>query len=158
MRSGTGRSNVGCVTDSATASPPAPDADRAPGTLSRRRRALIWTLIVVASLIGLGSILTTWVHRQMLDNQSWKDASAELIQNPRIQESLSVYLVNVLYENADVAAGLEERLPDNLKPLAGTLAGALRQPATDGVKRLLAAPRVQQLWINANGVAQQKLV
>jgi hypothetical protein len=34
----------------------------------------------------------------------------------------------------------------------------LRQPATDGVKRLLEAPRVQQLWINANAAAQQKLV
>jgi hypothetical protein len=146
------------VTDSTPASSPAADADRVPGTLSGRRRALIRTLIVVASLIGLASILTTWVHRQMLDNQSWKNASAELIEDPQVQESLSVFLVNELYANVDVAAGLAERLPDNLKPLAGTVAGALRQPATDGIQRLLAAPRVQQLWIDANAVAQQKLV
>jgi hypothetical protein len=146
------------VTDSAPEAPPAADADRVPGTLSGRRRALIWTLIVVASLIGLASILTTWVHRQMLDNQSWKDASAELIQDQQVQDALSVFLVNELYDNVDVAAALGERLPPDLKPLAGTVAGALRQPATESVQRLLAAPRVQQLWINANGVAQQKLV
>src|SRR3954453_19508102 len=126
--------------------------------LSGRRRALIWTLIVLASVIGLGSILTTWVHRQMLDNQSWRDASAQLIENPQVQDALSVFLVNALYDNVDVAAGLEQRLPDDLKPLAEPVGGALRQPVTDSVKRLLEAPRVQQLWVNANRVAQQKLV
>src|SRR3954449_11196617 len=126
--------------------------------LSGRRRALIWTLIVLASVIALGSILTTWVHRQMLDNQSWKDASAQLIENPQVQDALSVFLVNELYDNVDVASGLEQRLPENLKPLAASVSGALRQPVTDSVKRLLEAPRVQQLWVNANGVAQQKLV
>jgi hypothetical protein len=118
----------------------------------------VWTLIVLASLIGLGSILTTWVHRQMLDNQSWKEASAQLIENPEVQNALSVFLVNELYDNVDVAAGLEQRLPTNLKQLAQPAAAALRKPATDGVKQLLEAPRVQQLWINANAAAQQKLV
>jgi hypothetical protein len=144
-----------------TAPPPnaaAVEADRVPGRMSGRRRALVWTLIVVASLIGLGSILTTWVHRQMLDNQSWKDASAQLIENPEVQNALSIYLVNQLYDNVDVASGLEERLPANLKPLAPSVAAALRQPATEGVKRLLEAPRIQQLWINANAAAHQKLV
>jgi uncharacterized SAM-binding protein YcdF (DUF218 family) len=145
-----------------TAPPPpdvaAVDADRVPGRMRGRRRALVWTLIVLASLIALGSILTTWVHRQMLDNQSWKDASAKLIVNPEVQDALSVFLVNELYDNVDVASGLAQRLPANLQPLAPTVAAALRQPATDGVKRLLEAPRVQQLWINANAAAQQKLV
>src|SRR4051812_43607210 len=123
-----------------------------------RRRALVWTLIVLASLIGLASILTTWVHRQMLDNQSWKNASARLIESPEVQNALSVFLVNELYDNVDVGSGLEQRLPDNLKPLAPSVAAALREPATNGVKRLLEAPRVQQLWINASAVAQEKLV
>ena len=133
-------------------------ADQVPGRMSGRRRALVWTLIVLASLIGLGSILTTWVHRQMLDNQSWKNASARLIRTRSVQNALSVYLVNELYDNVDVASGLEQRLPENLKPLAPSLAAALREPATNGVKRLLEAPRVQQLWINASAVAQEKLV
>jgi hypothetical protein len=125
--------------------------------LSRRRKVVIWTLIVVASLIGFASVLTTWVDRQMLDTQSWEDASADLIEDPQVRDSLSVYLVDQLYGNVDVAAGLEERLPSNLKPLAAPLAGALRQPATNAVDRLLDSPRIQQLWINASATAQQKL-
>jgi hypothetical protein len=124
----------------------------------RSRPVLVWTLVVVASLIGLASILTTWVHRQVLDNQSWKDASAQLIEDQQVRDAVSVFLVNQLYDNVDVASQLEAQLPPNLKPLAGTVAGALREPATKAVGRLLDAPRVQQLWINANAVAQEKLV
>ncbi|HTE60233.1 MAG TPA: hypothetical protein VK631_07755 [Solirubrobacteraceae bacterium] len=128
-----------------------------PDMISKRRRIAIWTLIVVASLIAFASVLTTWVDRQMLDNESWKEASTDLIEDPQVRAALSVYLVDQLYANVDVASGLEERLPNNLKPLAPTLAGALRQPATDGVERLLDSPRVQQLWIQASSTAQQKL-
>src|SRR5689334_5277488 len=94
--------------------------------LSGRRRALVWALVVVASLIGLGAILTTWVHRQMLDKQSWRDASAELIQDQQVRDALSVYLVNELYANVDVSAALAQELPTALKGLAPTAAGALR--------------------------------
>jgi hypothetical protein len=126
--------------------------------LSGRRRAAIWALVVVATLIALVSILTTWVNRQMLDNQAWQKAAAQVIQDPAVQSALSVYVVNQLYDNVNVAAQLQQQLPPNLKGLAGPISGALRQPATDAVGVLLARPRFQQLWINANAVAHQKLV
>jgi hypothetical protein len=129
-----------------------------PARLSGGRRALVWVLIVAASLLALASILATWVDRQMLDEQSWKEASAELIEDPAVRSAVSVYLVDELYDNVDVSTALSERLPADLKPLAGTLAGALRQPATDAVDRLLDSPRVQQVWIDASSLAQQKLV
>ena len=68
--------------------------------MSTRRRVLVWILIVVASLIAVGSILTTWVDRQMLDEQAWRQASAELIEDPAVREALSVYLVDELYETS----------------------------------------------------------
>ncbi len=126
--------------------------------LSRRRRAVVWGLIVLASVIGLISILTTWVDRQALDADSWRKASADLIEDQEVRDALSVYLVDQLYTNVDVGAALAERLPANLKPAAAPIAGALRQPATDAVDRLLEAPRIQQLFINASSLAQEKLV
>jgi hypothetical protein len=126
--------------------------------MSGRRRALVWSLIVGASVIAVVASLTTWVDRQMLDEDAWREASAELIEDPAVREALSVYLVDELYDNVDVAGDLEQRLPQELRQLAGPVAGALRQPATDAVDRLLDTPRVQQLWINASTLAQQKLV
>ena len=122
------------------------------------RRTLVWTLIVAASVIAVISILTTWVRRQMLDEESWRKASAELIADPQVRETLSVYLVNELYDNVNIGGELQSRLPPDLKGLADPAAGVLRQAATDGVERLLEGPRVQQLFVDASSLAQQKLV
>src|SRR4051794_15749653 len=107
------------------------DADRS-RPARRRHPALGWSLILVASLIGFRSLMPTWVHRPVLHTQSWEDASAELLQDPQVGEAVSVSLVSELYATVDVAAGLQAQLPPNLKPLAGPVAGALRQPATNG--------------------------
>jgi hypothetical protein len=129
-----------------------------PTAISRRRVRLIYSLVALASVIGLLSILTTWVNRQMLDKQAWRTASSELIRDPKVQSALSVYFVNQLYDNVDVSAQLENELPPNLKPLAAPVAAALREPSARGVSFLLGRPRVQQLFINASSVAQQRLI
>jgi hypothetical protein len=130
----------------------------APPRLSRWRRAVIWILIFVASLIAVIGISTLWVKRQVLDDKSWRDASADVIADPDVRNALSIFIVNQLYDNVDVAAGIENRLPEGAKSIASTLAGALRQPATNVVNQLLARPRVQQAFINASSVAHDKLV
>jgi hypothetical protein len=140
---------------------PDPETSAArPGTaaLGRGRRIAVWALVVLASLIGLVAILTTWVNRQMLDNRSWEDASRELIQDPEVRAALSVYLVNQLYDNVDVSETLQERLPPNLSGLAAPLAGALREPSARGVEFMLARPRIQELWVNSSTAAHQRLV
>ena len=125
--------------------------------MTRGRKITVWSLVVIATLIGLISILTIWVNRQMLDNNSFQKASAQLVRDPEVRGALSVYLVNQLYNNVDVSAQLENQLPNNLKPLAGPVAAGLRQPATDAVAFLLSQGRVQQI-VNATGVAHQQLV
>ncbi len=136
----------------------APPPAAAPHHLTRGRKIAVWSLIVVATLIGLISILTIWVNRQMLSNDSFKKASAQLVRDPEVRGALSVYLVNQLYNNVDVSGQLENQLPNNLKPLAGPVAAGLRQPATDAVAFLLSQGRVQQIWINSTALAHQQLV
>jgi hypothetical protein len=118
----------------------------------------VWALVVLGSVILLVSILTVWVQRQVLDNNSWRHASEQLIQDPQIQQTLSVYLTNQIYDNVDVAAALQKRLPAQLDPLAPEIAGALRGATTNAINVLLQRPRVQQLFVNASSAAQQKLV
>jgi len=154
------------VTDSQTppeeptkAAPAAPEPPPAGHhKLSRGRSIAVWTLVILATLIGLISILTVWVDRQMLDNKQWTKASAQMVQDPAIRSALSVYLVDQLYNNVNVEQQLQDQLPKNLKGLAGPVSAALRQPATQGVDFLLSRPRVQQVFINASSVAHQKLV
>jgi len=131
---------------------------KAVAPLSRKRRIVIWTLVVLASVLAVVSILTTWVNRQVLDNTAWNDATTEIVQDPKVQTALATFTVNQLYDNVDVGKALSERLPPNLKQLGPPLAGALEQPATQGVARLLTRPRVQNLFINASAIAHEKLV
>jgi hypothetical protein len=126
--------------------------------LSRRRRLAVWLLIVFASLIAFVSTLTLWVDRQILDNNGWTSASEQVIADPQVQEALSVFVVNQLYQNVDVAASLQERLPSNLDPLAAPVAAGLRQPAANAFRFMLTQQRVQDLWVTASSRAHQRLV
>ena len=126
--------------------------------LTKRRHLLVWVLIVLASLLALVCTLTLWVNRQMLDNDAWNKASAQVIRDPKVQAALSAFLVNQLYNNVNVPQALEQRLPPNLKQLGEPLAAALRPAATNAAEQLLARPRVQQLFITATTTAHQKLV
>src|SRR3982751_3266872 len=137
------------------------------GTLSRKRRVAVWCLVVVATLIMLVSSLTIWLKRQLLDNGAWTTASEQVLTDPEVRGALSVYLVNRLYENVDVAASLQQRLPDAAKPLATPAAAgvpappaaaALRAPAVSAVEFMLQRPRVQSLWAQSSSRAHQKLI
>ncbi len=143
------------ATTDADAPAPAPG----PGPrMSRRRRALVWALIVAASVIAVISVLTTWVDRQMLDEEAWRKASAQMIEDPQVQRALAVFLVDEAYDKADVSGALEQRVRPAFKPLVAPAAAALRQPATDAVERLLASGRVQQGFVDASVFAQRKLL
>src|SRR5438477_2678156 len=131
----------------------------APKAAGKAHRAwLVWTTIVVASVVALVMILTLWVDRQMLDNHAWKNASTDVVRDENVQNALAAYLVNQLYDNANVAQSLQQQLPPNLKGLADPLAGALRQPATNAAAAFFGRPKVQELWINATTIAHQKLL
>jgi hypothetical protein len=133
-------------------------ADETTVRLSKKRRLAIWTLVILASILCFASILTTWVKRQMLNNDAWTRATTQVIQDPAVQNALSTYLVNQLYTNVDVGAAIGQRLPSNLQHLGPTIAGALQEPAERTVVVLLQRPRVQQSFIKASSLAHQKLI
>jgi hypothetical protein len=140
-----------------TAAVAAPTATAAP-PLSRTRRIVVWVLVVLASVLAVVAIMTTWVKRQMLDNAAWNKATTQVVQDPKVQNAIATYAVNQLYTHVNVGQALSDRLPPNLKPLGAPLAGALEQPATQGVALLLQRPRVQKLFIQASSIAHQKLI
>src|SRR4051794_11170026 len=92
------------------------------------RRWVPWALVVLACVLALVAALNVWVKRQALDTNNFSSASSQLIESPEIRSAISVYLVNQLYQNVDVAQALEQRLPPAAEPLAPTIAAAL-QPA-----------------------------
>jgi len=123
-----------------------------------RHRKLAFTLIAVASLIAFLAIFALWANRQLLNTDNWTDTSSELLENDAIRGQISIFLVDQLYDNVDVAGSLEEALPPRAQPLAGPAAGALKDVAVRGTNQLLDRPRPQALWEQANRRAHTRLM
>ena len=120
-----------------------------------RRRALVTTLIVIATVLGFFAITAVWVNRQALNTDNWTSSSSKLLESQPIRDSVSAFLVDQLYANVDVEGDLRQALPKQAQPLAGPAAGGLRSLAQQGIEQLLQRPRVQALWEQANRRAHQ---
>jgi len=117
-----------------------------------------WVLVVIAAVIGLVAALNVWVKRQALSTDNWTNASGRLLEDDRIRSALSVYVVNQVFTNVDVTQRLQQRLPPNIKPLAAPIAVGLQQAAVRAMDNLLARPRIQQLWKEANRRAHEQFM
>ncbi len=128
------------------------------GPPTRGRRILVWCLVALAMILVVVCSLTIWVQRQALDTDNWVNLSTELLANDDVRETISVRLVDALYEQTDVQQQLSERLPPPLDRLAAPAAGLVREAAVNAADSLLQRPRVQELWADANRAAHERLV
>jgi hypothetical protein len=121
-------------------------------------RRLVKALVVAAAIVGVIACFSAWAERQALNTDDWVNTSGRLLENEQIQKALANYAVDQLYANVDVEAELHNALPKNFKPLSGPASTGLRSVATSGAERVLATPRFQQVWRNANRAAHETLI
>jgi hypothetical protein len=124
----------------------------------RKRRTLPIVLLVLATLIGAVSVYALWVKRQALETSTWVETSSELLEDRAIQEALSDFIVNTIYENVDVDGEIAKALPPRAQILAAPVAGGLRQVADRATLEALESDKVQGLWEDANRVAHERLL
>ena len=141
---------------------PTPDPSASPASRGpegkHRHRAIVWSLIVLASVVLFLSIIANWVQREALDTNQIKSTTDQILKDADVQQSLATYTVDQLYANVDVQGQIEKKLPSAAKPLALPVAAATRQLATNAAERALASPQVQNLVSTAVGRAQQQFV
>jgi len=148
--------------DDPTAEPPAgaapaggpsdagPGRTRAGTSAPRERRWLVRLLIWGTTVLAVVAIFAVWANRQLLNPNNWANTSTKFLQNAKIREATSNYLVDQLYANVNVAGELKTRLPPQLQPLAAPVAGALQNLAVTASERALANARIQEVWKHAN--------
>jgi hypothetical protein len=124
----------------------------------RPHRALVATLLTIATLIGFVACFDVWLNRQLLNTNNWTNTSGRLLEDPHVQQALSIYLVDELFKSVDVSAKLQTALPSELQGLAGPLSAGLRQVAGQAVPQLLATAQVQELWRRSNRAAHAQLL
>jgi hypothetical protein len=133
-------------------------APASPAAPSRGRIIGVRALLVLGVLLTVVSILSTYVKREALDEDQFKETSRALIESPAIQEQVSAVMVDALFSNVDVKAELEGNLPENLQPLAVPLAGISQGFADTAAQKLLARPRVQDTFVALSSASQVAFV
>ena len=135
-----------------------PGATPTPPRRERRRRKLVLTLTVIASVIAFLAVFAVWAKRQLLETETWKETSTELLENQDIREQVAGFMVDELFTEVDIEAELQQALPPRAQPAAGVIAGAARNVAGDLANEALQRPRVQELWAEANENAHRRLL
>jgi hypothetical protein len=114
--------------------------------------------VTIATLLAFLAVLALWVNRQVVNTDNFTNTSSTLLQQRVIRDQMANFLVDALYDKVDVEAEVRKVLPDRAAPLAGTAAGALRDFADRATREVLAKPRTQQLWEDANRALHAQLI
>jgi hypothetical protein len=140
------------------APPPEPAAPARPATAASAHRTLVAVLLSVATITTLVAMFAVWVNRQALNTDNWTKTSSRLLADPKIQSAMGTYLVDQIFSNVDVAGELQSALPKQAAGLAGPAADGLRELANRSAPQVLARPKVQDAWEQANRAAHKQLL
>lgn len=122
------------------------------------KRIASGVLIVLAVLMFAVGALTTWLRIQLFDTDRWAEASRQTLQEPAVNEAVSTWAVDQVFDRTDPEELLGSALPPRLEPLAAPLASRLRVQAYGAASRAVADPRVEELWVRANVRAHTRFV
>jgi len=136
----------------ATATPAQPSGP------SRGRIRLARVLTVIGLVLALVSLVAVFVRYEVYDESTFRDTAEQLLQDPQIQSQLASSAVETLYQNVDVSAEIEARLPADQKGLAVPISAAFRGLADRLAAGLLERPRVQGLLLTSLMVSHNQLV
>ncbi len=130
----------------------------ATGGGDRRRSRVPTVLIVIATVIGVFSALTTWVRTEALDTNQWVSTADDLLDQPEVRDALAQHLTDELFTRVDVASEVASLLPDQVGALAQPIAGALEGAANDAARRVIASDQFAEVWSRVNRLAHEQLV
>jgi hypothetical protein len=122
------------------------------------RKAGVAALLVVGTLLWTVFGFGVWAERQALDTENWADTSEELLENEPVRNALGVFIVDQLFQSAEVEARIAEALPPRLDSLAGPAAAGLKEVARRNAPRVLGSALALEAWRRANEAAHGRLL
>jgi len=132
-----------------------PDASRAP---RRTRRVLAGIALVLACLTILLTTVAVWVHQVAFNTDRFTALVSTVVDEPAVIDPLAQAITTQVIDELDVQGRLEARLPDAVKPLAGSLTLAF----SDGLERrlqvALADSRIQAALVRTISFAHARVM
>ncbi|HWC38656.1 MAG TPA: hypothetical protein VG476_09020, partial [Acidimicrobiales bacterium] len=122
------------------------------------RRIRRWTLLVLAGILAILSVLMIWVRDTLLDTDTWVNTMAPIAASPAVQSAIANDVTTQIFERADVQTRVQDALPPNAAFLAAPLTNQLRSFTTTAAKSFVASDRFQSLWNDLNRRAHNAVV
>lgn len=126
--------------------------------MTTRRKAAVWSLIGLATLITIVSSVTLWTKRQLLSTDQWVKSSNAVLANDQVRSALSNKVVVLLNQRVDITAQLDKLLPPQAKAAAPVVSTLIQSQAVRVVDAFLDTPQAQKLWENANRQGHKALL
>jgi hypothetical protein len=125
---------------------------------SRVRGVLAAVLVAVFAILLPVTILATWAHRTVASTDAYVATITPIAASPEVQAAASRAITNQIYAALNPQQIIAGALPPKAAPLAGPLSNGVKGYLQDGVNKILAGPKFQQLWVSANRFAHAQLI
>jgi hypothetical protein len=126
------------------------------GSGSERHTGRKWG---VGILVFLGVILLVfanvafWAYFTLINTNGWVASVGSLSKDPAVAELVSQYVVNDLFEQAEVDTMMKEALPQELQIFSGPLAIGLQEVSGQVVTKLIMSDAFNTVWASVNRVS-----
>ena len=137
---------------------PVPPSKPANAPTSRGRRALLAIVFVLACLSIVVSTIAVWTHQVAFNTDRFTALVEKVVTDPAIIDPVSERISTQVVDAVDVEARLAARLPDALKPLAGTIALAIQDGIDKRLRVVLADPRTQDALVTSLSFSHEQVM
>lgn len=114
--------------------------------ISGLKKAAVVVCMVLAVLLLVAGNLFFWAGNTLVSQDRFVAATAPVIQDTQVQQSLALYTTNHIFAAVDVQQIITHVLPPRADFLAPQLTSQVRGFTKNSLQKALAAPKFQQTW------------
>ncbi len=124
----------------------------------RRRGILSGIALVLACISILVTTVGIWTHQVALNTNRFTQLVAEASKEPAVTDPIADRISAQVVEALGVQSRIEARLPDVMKPLAGTMTLAIQNGIDQRLRVALQNPQVNAALLKAIGFTHERVV
>jgi hypothetical protein len=122
------------------------------------RRGSVVTLLILGCGLALLSVVAIWLRVTVLNTDRYVDTVAPIAAQPAVQTAVADQLSAAIDKKIDFAALARQVLPDRADVLAPAIETGVQGQIKSRLTDFTHSPKFQELWINANRTAHQRLL
>ena len=113
---------------------------------------------MLACILIVVSTVAIWTHQVALNTGRFNNLITGVVGEPAVTDPIAARISTQVVDALGVQARLEARLPDALRPLAGTLTVAIRDRINERLEVALQNPRIQEALVGALSFTHEQVV